>query len=151
MRPSVPPATPTVRELAPSPSLPSAGIQARRPGSLALTRRLALGIWSPSDLLGIVGAGWTGEPGQAEALAAFVRAAVPRHHHVALGEIWTIATSSLADQKSPPTAADAARLVYLWRRQAARRADEWRRPRSQRPKKGRRSERPVSDLTGHTA
>jgi hypothetical protein len=112
-----------------------------------LARLLAAGGWSPADLVEIVGDGWNGQAGQADALAVLLHRAVPAADRVALGEVWEAATISLAGLPGPLTLAKAGRLVDRWRELAYERADSWRRPRSQRRKRGRRSVHPMGDLS----
>lgn len=112
-----------------------------------MARLLAAGIWSPADLVEIVGDGWGGRGCQSEALAALLHRAVPAHNRVALGEVWESATASLAGRPGPLPLSTADRLIEQWMRLAGERADSWLRPRSQRRKKGRRSVHPMGDLS----
>lgn len=118
------------------------------PGLVAVVVRL-LGAdgWSPADLVAIVGSGWRDDASQSDALAALLRRAVPPDDLVALGDVWETAAASLARRSGPLTLRGADRLVGEWLALAAERADSWRRPRSQRRKRGRRSECPVGDLS----
>jgi hypothetical protein len=115
---------------------------------VAMARVLSLGIWSPEDLVDIVGTGWTNDPCQADALAVLLRAVLPASHLAALGEVWTDAVASLAANPGELALADAVHLIHLWCRQAASRSEEWRRPRRQRRRHRRRSEHPAGDLAG---
>jgi hypothetical protein len=112
-----------------------------------LARLVAAGVCSPADLVEIVGDGWHGQGGQADALAVLLHRAVPVADRVALGEVWEAATVSLAGRPGPLTLTTAGRLLERWRQLAAERADSWRRPRSQRRKRGRRSVHPMGDLS----
>lgn len=112
-----------------------------------LARLLAAGVWSPRDLVEIVGDGWRGEDAQADALATLLYRAVPSGDRVALGEVWEVAMASLTERPGPLTPTAAGRLLERWRQLAGERADSWHRPRSQRRKQGRRSVHPMGDLS----
>jgi hypothetical protein len=127
-----------------------AGRRCRRSASgpaAVLARLLGAGLWSPADLVEIVGDGWEGQGGQADALATLLYRAIPASDRVALGEVWETATATLADRGEPLSLATAYRLLERWRQLAEERADSWRRPRSQRRKRGRRSVHPSGDLS----
>lgn len=118
--------------------------------SATLARLLSNGLWSPVDLVELLGSGWADEPDQAEALAALLRLAIPPAHHVALSDVWTEAIESVRCS-GPLDRSAASRLLKRWQARAQRRADEWRRPRSQRPKKAGRCELPAGALAGQAA
>ena len=128
----------------------AAGQRCRRPASgpsMVLARLFTSSVWSPADLVEIVGDGWEGQRGQADALATLLYRVIPAADRVALGEVWETATASLAGRREPLTLVKADRLLERWRQLANERADSWRRPRSQRRKQGRRSVHPSGDLS----
>jgi hypothetical protein len=128
--------------------VPHPGVEPRL--ATVIVRLLSGGPWSPADLVEIVGSGWRDDAGQSDALAILLRRAVPSGNLVALADAWETAAASLTRWRGPLTVTAADQLVGESLALAAERADAWRRPRSQRPRRGRRSERPAGDLSRAT-